>query len=336
MSIIEFFRNDQIRCPYCFGETQYTRSIKSCKNRACSKPFPVLYCENYKQFSPFFLQMTGWSQVGKSAYLLALTYVLQKIDAAWPQFTFMAETNETMEYMKEATRIDVDGVVPEPTQMELQEAYIIQMENMPRWGRRTMITRDVAGEAFEKLSFPLQYMPYLMHVPTDLMLIAPTDNNLIWPLMNGFISTLVENKFKFSKTPRRVVTVITKADLLIEDRQDSLKLPAELEKYLREDPFSVRKKMNPVPPDFMNQYMVQLKEMGKIAEDYLASCVPGGRQFISQARSKGIQLDFCVVSSFGSNPQVNTNEGGKTKALVYQFNPMRVLDPLFLAMDQQR
>ncbi len=330
-----FFKNKSILCPYCLAEIKYAGEISSCEGRECKKPFPTMYYKNHRQAPPFFIQMTGWSQVGKSAYLLALTQSLQKMDKFWGSngFTIMAETEETMRYMQEVAIMEKNGSIPSATQLQLQQAYIMELKNMPRWGNRTVVTRDVAGEAFAALSFPLGYMPYFMHVPTTLMLFSPTDieqdpRQQMNFLMMGFINTLTANGHDFTRQQRNIVVVISKADQLLDRRSGSQELSEELKDYLQADPFTSQASSSLADNVYMEKYMSELKQKGLKIQEYVMKKVPGGSQFVAQAKDYGIRLDFCLLSSLGGDP------GPDKKMRVIQ-SPLRVIDPLLLALDYQ-
>jgi len=346
MGIFDFLSSKSILCPYDLVETRYTGDIRTCPN--CKSNFPPLYYQSYKECPPFFLQMTGWSQVGKSAFLLSLTYVLQQMNPYWGNdFVIMPETDPTMKYFQQASDVKRTGIVPTPTQLRIQDAFIMQLKNMPRWGDRTLVTRDVAGEAFEgQMELPLEYMPYLLHVPTTLMLASPIDmmvlkddgnpgqkQKRIQPeinhLMTKFINTLANARHDFRRVPRRVIVIISKADKLSTEIAGPIRLPADLVTYMYSGEFSPN---NPKKELANNQkmdfYMKTLREIGNKTREYVMECVPGGRLLIAQATNYNIHLDFCLTSSLGSDV-------GPNGVSEYNLNPMRVLDPLLLALDNQ-
>jgi hypothetical protein len=346
MGIFDIFSNKSILCPYDLVETRYTGNIGACPS--CKTNFPPLYYQTHKECPPFFLQMTGWSQVGKSAFLLSLTYVLQQMNPYWgTDFVIMPETDPTMKYFQQASDVRLTGKVPTPTQLRIQDAFIIQMKNMPRWGNRTLVTRDVAGEAFEgQMELPLEYMPYLLHVPTTLMLTSPIDmiplkdgdNSAekqkrlqpeIQHLMTKFINTLAKAGHDFRKVPRRVIVIISKADKLSKESAGPIQLYPDLISYLQAGELSPNNpKKELANTQKMDVYMNTLTAIGERTREYVMDCIPGGRQLVAQAKDYNISLDFCLVSSLGSDV-------GPNGVLEYNLNPMRVLDPLLLALDQQ-
>jgi len=336
---INFFKNKSILCPYCLAEIKYAGEITSCDDKrghGCKEKFPPLYYQNHRVAPPFFIQMIGWSQVGKSTYFYALTQSLQRMDRFWgsSNFTIMPETDETMEYMREVENMRSCDSIPSVTKRtDKQQAYIMELKNMPRWGNRTVVTRDVPGEIFDPLFFEEKFIPYFMHVPTTIMLFSPSDTegqpkHQMSFLMSGFINTLAKNRYDPSRQQKHVVVVIAKADKLLTGNSGGQELPESLKEYLRNDPFDFQHSPVPIDNTYMDKYMSELKQLGSTIQEYVMNQVPFGRQFVIQANQNGIKLDFCLISSLGGDP-------GQNNQMQIVQRPLRVMDPLLLALDYQ-
>jgi len=175
MSIFSFLRGKSVICPFCLTENHYTNSIKECMK--CGHELPLLYVNNYLQALPFFVQLIGWSRAGKTVYLQSLALMLMNMERFWGHnYVCSPLTNPTLEFMKDVNKFGIEGEMPFPTQVRLHDAFVFMLQGMERWGSRTLITRDVAGENFSFLSFPLEFMPYLIHVPITLMMISIRDS----------------------------------------------------------------------------------------------------------------------------------------------------------------
>lgn len=324
MSLFSFFRGNSIICPFCLTENRYSSKIEKCLK--CDFELPGQYVSNYQEAMPFYVQLIGWTRVGKTVYLQSLTLMLKKMERFWGNnYVCSALTESTQEFMANVKTYEVEGEMPIPTQVKLHDAYIMLLQGMERWGGRTLVTRDVAGENFSSLQFPLEYMPYLIHVPTTLMMISIPDlrtekKRSVDDLMNFYVDTLTRHKKDHKSANLKVIIVLSKADKLKSE------LPDELRDYLENDPFSIRINENQfVDWNFMNSYMEKLYSIsGKIKEWFIKQ--PGGQMLVSKATREGLSLEFTMISSTGTDP------GPNAKMLV-DLNPIRVLDPYFLALD---
>ena len=321
----------EIVCPYCLARNLYSdiKKLKTCRPpKGCNRAFPALYKQEYKSSPPMFLQLTGWSAVGKSTYLQAVTLLLSKMHRFWVHKNTIAPiTEETYRYMQEVHVYEATGKLPPPTQLALQDAYIANIWNMERWGSRTLVTRDVAGNVFQnKLDFPLEYIPYFLYVPTTIMMFSLPDMrrdptlaaNL---LMAGYVNTLAEKHPNYKQENRQVVVVLTKSDSLLQE------FPSNLKEYLVGDPFRIKMRSTPVDGKYMQDYLTTMHEISQCIREYFWNKVPGGPGLINLAEIHSIHLEFCVISSTGTPPDSENQ--------LNEVDPLRVLDPLFWALEFQ-
>jgi hypothetical protein len=82
----------QIICPYCLAEIRSRKPPQRCPRPDCGQDFPRRYVEGYERHMPFFVQVFGWSQVGKTVYLAALTLMLRRMANVWQHYTCTAVT----------------------------------------------------------------------------------------------------------------------------------------------------------------------------------------------------------------------------------------------------
>lgn len=324
-----------ILCPYCLARIYFKdgdrldRCPTGVGKNGCGSELPPRYVHKYNQLPPFFMQLIGWSQVGKTVYLQVLTALLMRMDTIWKgEFTASAQTEATLRFCRNVRSYISSGEMPPATQLQLQEAYIMQLEKMPRWGSRTLVSRDIAGEHFNELRFPIEQAPNLIHLPTTFMMISIADlrksNFSMDQLMSSLIHTLMKYDPLYGKTKRNVVIVLTKADLLVNN------LPAKLQNYLITDPYTKALVNESSTTEINNKDMAIYMNNLHVVSDEIQEWVrnqDGGRTLIQLAKNEDIGLKFSIISSTGG-----AVENGKLNTFIA---PMRVLDPLFWALEYQ-
>ena len=200
---------------------------------------------------------------------------------------------------------------------------------MERWGGRTLVTRDCAGDTFDHLEIPKQHAPLLLHIPTAFMFISlpdlpNSDGRSIDMLMNNYINTLMKYGVDFTKERRKLVVVFTKADL-IED------LPANLRNYVFSDPLwealSTPSSVEPMNAKAMAEYLEIMERVSDVIRDWSEKDALS-KAFVSLAENKNIEMRFSLISSTGGS----VNDDG---SLLEDLKPCRVLDPYFWALELQ-
>jgi hypothetical protein len=283
---------------------------------------------NYNEALPFYVQLIGWSRVGKTVYLQTLALMLKKMERFWgDNYVCSPLTESTLAFMENVKTYEVEGEMPFPNQVKLHDAFIMLLQGMERWGGRTLVTRDVAGENFmNNMQFPLEFMPYLVHVPVSIMMISIPDlkaekKNSVENLLNSYVDTLALHRPNYKSSNLKVIVVLSKADKFKNELPDDLKI------YLESDPFNIRINKNQfIDSDFMKEYMKKLYDTSAKIKKWFAETQPGGQMFLNKATRENLSLEFTLVSSTGTDP------GPNAKMLV-DLNPLRVLDPYFLALD---
>ena len=193
------FGRKQMVCCYCLKWVRST-AARPTHCTECRKELPPLYVERYTQVPPFFVQVFGWSQVGKTVYLIALTLTLMKMNSVWGRgYAHNPATDATRNKIREINQGLSKGQMPRPTQLGSEELYMMILENMERWGGRTLVSRDCAGEIFDTMNVPLDQVPFLLKAPTTLMLVSlpdlwgtNSDGRSMYDLMTNYLNTLVK------------------------------------------------------------------------------------------------------------------------------------------------
>lgn len=325
--------HEKVQCPYCLTENHFQnrKDIYICLNEDCKNEIPIEYSIKFKHIPPCFAQIVGWSSHGKTTFLQSLTAVLLKMGLIWRDtYEHSAQTDETLIYTRNVKKFIATGTMPDNTELRLQDAYIMQLVGMERWGSRALVMRDVAGDFFNKLRFPIEYTPYLISVPSTIMMFSLPDledsSFTVDELMNSYIQTLFRYDKEFSTKDRNVVVLLSKADLFMKD------LPEKITKYLRSDPFIKLYQSEPSVPNSMGasqmrEYMANLSVISDELQDWMDQD-PYGHNMIMKASNNDIKLRFSIISSTGNPvPEDNT--------LRLKMQPTRVVDPFFWILENQ-
>lgn len=322
-----FFFRRRIICPYCLAELRTRGNPDTCPS--CKSPLPVQYVHEYEQHPPFFTQVFGWSRAGKTVFQYAMTLMLMKMGNVWPRYAYSPATEETLKKTQEINEYLQNGDMPPMTQKGDQDVYVMLLRNMERWGGRTLVLRDCAGEFFDTLEVPVDKAPFLLNAPTTFMFLSLPDlpsskGRSIEMLLGNYINTLMKHKINFAKEQRKLVVVFTKADLLEE-------LPANLRNYLINDPLwaavNARGMVNQLDAGSMQTYIETMMRVSDAIQDWVSQDF-SGKTFIRLAQQKNIDLRFSMISSTGT--AVGTD--GK---MLESLAPRRVLDPFFWALELQ-
>lgn len=329
-------------CPYCVHVMDYDPAIKQCSN--CQLEIPNRYVRHYKECKPLFLQVFGWSASGKTVYLQTLFLMLRRMQRLWinNNYIFDPANVQARELLEDVTKFGVQLDLPAPTQENLQDAYILLMRNLPRWGGRALVVRDVAGENCTPMEVDTEVMPYLPYAPGTLMFITLGElekfrhqGQTMDLLVDNYIYTLEQKQIDLSKSRRQIIIVLSKADQLVDDI-----LPKNLSDYLTSDPLwaaatnSYEQSPPPMGNDVLDKYINNMDYASNLIKGWLmAEYADEAAGLIARARANNIELKFVLVSSLGSNP-VENNDDSRGK-LTEGLRPMRVMDPLFAALDFQ-
>jgi hypothetical protein len=278
---------------------------------------------------PFFLQVAGYSQAGKTVWLSALTLMIMRMSRLWTGFFYQPATQETLNFIKDVNYFMSSGTLPQPTPLGEQQAYLMVLNQMAAWSGRSLVVRDCSGESFMPMGFTVANRPYFLHVPTTLLFFSLNDmdnsGDTMDRLLSNYIHTLLTNKISLKQTRRNIVVVVSKADTLIG-------LPNNLRDYLSNDPLwtdlSSPGLPQPLNGDRMIHYMKVLANVSEAVADWLMYRDASAAGFISMANANNIQLRFSLVSSLGAPPNA--------QGAIETFLPRRVLDPFFLAMEFER
>ncbi len=323
-----FFTKKRIICPYCLAEIRGGKNLERCP--VCKSDLPVQYVHDYKAHQPFFVQVFGWSQVGKTMFLTALTLMLVKMSKVWPKYHCVAATEKSQFQVREINNYLKTGELPSSTPKGEQDIYMMLLNDMELWGSRTLVTRDCAGENFDNFQVPVNEAPFLLNAPTTFMFISlpdlsmSDDDRSMNMLLENYVNTLMKNGVHFEKEKRRLVVVFTKVDLI----QD---LPANLRNYLVSDPIWAAvnnpghvQQMDAIA---MQEYLEIMERVSNAISDWIQRD-PSGQNFVRYAEKKNIELRFSIISSTGGPV-------GQGNVMSQALAPRRVIDPYLWALELQ-
>lgn len=323
-------RSQPVVCCYCLEEILVETNSNKCSH--CYSELPVQYRENYADAPPFFIQVAGWSRVGKTVFLQALTMIIQHLGYVWPRFTYQPISDVSLRYVREIERSLKEGVMPESTREDDLDVYVMLLKNMERWGGRLVVIRDCPGEIFDTLHIPEKQAPFLTRTPTTFLMISLSDldnknlnseGRVMDQLFFSYINTLKKHGVHFKNDKRRVVIVFSKAD--------SIDLPNNLFQYLSDDPIWTainsrsRSEMN---AEKMWDYVETMRNNSDQIKEWIRARQVSGDNLIRIAEGEGIELVFSLISSTGAQ----VPEDGR---LPHPLEPRRVLDPFFWALEFQ-
>lgn len=338
-----FWQNKNIKtltCPFCLRPGKFDINVRVCPHPDCLSDkavLPVEYVEDIEEFTPFFAPLVGWSRVGKSVYMQVLTLVLTKMVRLWrnSSYRYSAISEEADKFLSDIRTYDLSGELPDPTPRGQKDIYLMQLASMPRWGNRTLVMKDIAGEIFHNLKFETKYVPYITTTPTIIMMLSLSDENYErhGRIMRSYIHTLRENGINLKTEKRNLIIVLSKAD--------RLDLPRNLKSYLDEDPVWnwIQSRGTPIDMDesYIQDYIRNMFNVSREIEEWLFDDVGTEDStllnLVQEAKSYGLNTRFCIVSSLGSDPVESGADG--EKHMLQQVEPKRVLDPFFWAMEFQ-
>lgn len=316
-----------LTCPYCLNTIRLPKTAGASNCPECQAEIPVLYKHAFKEAPPLFLPVIGWTQVGKSVYLQALTMMTQKVGRRWPNFIASPITAATHHFLEDVRTAEKKGTMPEPTPLGQNEAYIMLMEQMERWGGRTLVLRDWAGENFKDFEIAKTQVSFLKEARTVLMMFSLPDlinapEKSLPDLLNSYIHTLLHYGVDLKRYPRNIIVVLSKADMI-----DNL--PVSLHNYLMNDPFFLEQGSageQSFDGIAMENYMELLKRESDAVKEWLEHTREGAPTLIRLALRWNMKLVFTIISSTGSIVAKNSQLHG-------QYHPCRALDPFFWALE---
>jgi hypothetical protein len=316
-------------CPFCLDRTAISGAPPMC--RSCGQELPPLYLDAGQSMQPLPIQLFGLSRHGKTTFLTALTMALRRVNALWQGCTAMAATESSRQIVRDVNVYFDTGKMPPMTALGAKDCYLMLIDHMIPWGRRALMVRDCSGEAFRELVVNVEEAYFFLKSPFTFMFISLLDlrnsgGYSMDLMLDSYLNTLASNGVRLGKERRKVVIVLTKADLFL--LQDDF--PQELSDYLRKDPFrSLLSEEGDVQWQTlgdMKSYMQEMAAMSRKIEAWICRRAEG-RTLVALARDRNVEIQFSLVSSTGSPPEEKGN------ILTTGWAPIRILDPFFWTLE---
>jgi hypothetical protein len=317
----------------------------------------MTYIENYDQMSTLWLVTVGFQRHGKSCFIGSLTEMLENISIVWKSTSSQYLDDYTFRKVIDIREQMLQGQVPDPTpqwtrqqpaakpaestaSQPVLQPLLMHTYKIPEFGSHCLVTYDIAGQYFNSPNEIRDegYLRSLNAVKNIWFFVAldkmfSPDNTLqINQLLQVYLSGMI--RMGWSLQNRNLIVIYTQADKYINfGPDDAPYLPDEIRKYYESDPFAgllrcrhdrnTRKAFQQKPFE-MDVYLSEMQQTSDILRQYTIDEVPGGQGLISLAQEKNLGLEFCIVSSLGTDP---TNG-----ILPTQVDPHRVLDPFLWAL----
>lgn len=318
-----FAKKHSLICPTCLTGMRSRKEIETCIE--CKEEIPQLYRSLDGQRSkPLFIQIVGWSSVGKTFYLEALYEISRRMGRRWKNFFGRVMNQEALDYFRTVREARSSGRIAPPTPRGQKSVHILGWHNMVRWANRTLVTRDCAGEHFINLEFDDDQAMFIARVPTTFLMIDLTkaaSGPSMDELLNSYVATLNARKIDVRKQLRRVVVILSKGDVIPE-------LPENVRGYLASDPIRLQDpqqalETHRLDEEGMQRYLETMGHVSRELKDWLCRR-DDAHNLARMADEYNITLRFTVVSSTGDDV-----EG--LDRIDFVPKPMRVMDPIFWA-----
>jgi hypothetical protein len=302
------------RCPFCFQvhDFEKTRTCPNTINTNTNKAEEVslAYVREYNTVPPLPLVTIGFSKVGKTTYLAALTMMLEHLDRTWYETSYQINDPESDATIKEIRRQAITGDLPPKTTTGILRPLFINVLDLPGQGSNCLVLYDTPGEIFETLNGTESgnYIQSLKMIYNIWFMISLTDledqqyqmkiNDLLFSYINAM------KRMGWSLKGRNLIVVYTKGDKIIPYANS--RFPIVVKEHFEDDPFQNLTMRSVNVPDLGNfsleEYVQKMQAVSDALAKYTAEEVDGGRAFINLAKKNGLGLYFTMVSATGAAP----------------------------------
>ncbi|MBL8853365.1 MAG: hypothetical protein JNK57_05260 [Planctomycetaceae bacterium] len=327
-------------CPFCgqdnpleSNQPEVGRTALACSG--CGQSIPMRYLQETLRLTnpsqriwPVTAPIVGFPQSGKSIFIQGLTHVL--LESKNPSVLVTACNQESSDFLSEIYSQLNANKPAVPTDWGDEKCYFMRMDQLPLWDSRFVVFRDVPGEAYqdyqireEQAKFCVSSRCAIFIIYLDQKFEDEKGMKLWWQILEKYETTLIEKGCDIASEGRKGIVVLVQADKLVG-------LPAHLREYLNNDP--IRQKIDGREPRIdmstnagMETYLEEMRRASASIRQWVAENRDGGDKLVTRANLMKMQLEFCLISAWGAEPD-------KTRGEVPP-RPMRVLDPLFWLLE---
>lgn len=327
-----------VKCIFC-GRALPPAPGAECPHPECGQYLPADYVETCRTHPPVEVVVAGYSQHGKTEFLLSLFATLDALDrrVEGAFCTCLDQgTEDTLRMFRERERA---GRPVDSTKKGETARLLLGVRSLPPFGDRFCRLFDTAGEVFKTRADVSVEVPaladvgavWLVHSPFDQFTRRPDESltRLLEAVQAGFQAV---GAAPTADRPRPLVVVFSKTDKLVDENQVRIALPREVSEYTAADPFAGCTGPEAVygPPWVdVAEYVAGARKTSAALERYTAQVLPGGSAFVSMARRLNYRpVLFTATSALGQDAV----PGADGPRLAAARNPYRVTDPFLLTL----
>lgn len=333
---LDFIMGRFIYCPRCLKRLPLrAEATEDMTCEGCQYLIPLVYITGCQKAPPVFVQVFGLPGSGKTTFLDMLSLFLHDMDHVWQESAYYSRplTQQTMEHTTTLLTKRRQGVLAQSTPrrtLQQTEVLIFHLRGMPRWGSRTLVIMDHAGEQFAQLNLDLGEIPFLQHTPITILLLSLDDltnaGKRVDDLITSYLNTLKMYRVHLARQHRQLIIAFSKADLLTD-------LPPELSSYLSSDTahFSLTNHQghSQLSEGQLQSYLQRMQRTSDTLRNWVMT-LPSGISMLNMLADQGVETRFALISATGS--PLTPTPGGSALAP----RPRRVLDPFFWVLEYYR
>jgi len=315
------------------GSSNNTDNTDTVNKEYCNTKLMPRYVETTKMHKVIIF-IVGYRNHGKTVYNDIMMASIKNIykNEIWDGYAqFVNQKAE--EHYSEIPKWILNGHCPPSTQIKDPVPIVYRMHNVPMFGDIVPMFYDVKGELFEKLEKISPGAKYLAKSPVVLFLVSlkdlienNNDDELEWQDKLHRLLQIFDLGVCRS-TKQELVVILSKGDKLFDIGMDQKVIDylneGDIDVYKFDDKTNKKKTSKNVL-----QYIENMKNISKIIRNWLIEnkC----KEFINHADSVFKNVEFCIVSSLGSDPIDN-----KMHREIRPNDPKRILDPFLWMIEKQ-
>jgi parallel beta-helix repeat protein len=255
---------------------------------------PVRYAQDYELYTPIVFSVVGFRHHGKTVYLASLLNEFERLSINREAFSYTPLDETGLNIVRQKQRLLERGWLPDATDKVFPKPVILQLDGMEELRNCRLLTYDIGGEVFKRVSELRQYAGYVAQGSSSIWLVSledlesPTATESPQDLTD-LVGRYIQAALELGGQPKdqRIVIVLTKGDKLLK-RND---IPNILRRFLQGDsPWTKESKIS------------LLNELSDEIEKWLERRA-GYQNFVRRVRKEFEQVKYCCVSALGSEPR---------------------------------
>jgi len=300
------------------------------------------------------MPVIGWTNVGKTMWLYSLVRTLDFLTGpkGWKNSEFSGVDAYSRDLIIEAKKYEGKKGPLDGTAVLPGTPFLFLLKDMPRWGSRTLVFQDLAGEPWHNQWFDKNkdtkeaalYRQQLVDNKSVMMLFSiqdmlesTGDGHSMNSLIETYRQVLRDAGSHIEAEKRRILVVLTKSAKI-------KRLAPNLLEYLQADPIARKRNetesdTTPVDIAGMADYAGRMKAVSDQLKEWVTAEAPGGNRFLTTAKNLNVTVDFCLTSSLTQtierrNQQSPNSARRELSGTIRDiWHCKRVLDPLFWALE---